>query len=345
MRADLPSDACPAAPLLHLAAGFHVARALYVAAKLGLADLLGEGPKSGAELAAATGTHAPSLERVMRLLACAGVFAEDDSRCFALTPVSMPLQTNGAGSLRDLIVYQLGEETFQAWGELMHSVRTGATAFDRAFGMGVWEYRADHPEYATLFDAAMSNFAGVHIDAVLAAYPFSAFRRVVDLGGGVGRFLVALLSTHPDVKGVLFDLPHVVERARAHIASAGLAHRCEVLSGDILLGMPEGADAYVLSRVIHDWDDARALAILQNCRYAMQRNAKLLLIERILPARVEPSPAVRSLLASDLMMMVMNGGRERTAAQYRALFDAAGFTLTTVVPTGTAASVIEGVPR
>jgi SAM-dependent methyltransferase len=345
MRADPPSDACPAASLLHLAGGFHVARALYVAAKLGLADLLGEGPKSGAELAAATGTHAPSLERVMRLLACAGVFAEDDSRSFALTPASMPLQTNGAGSLRDLIVYQLGEETFQAWGELMHSVRTGATAFDRAFGMGVWEYRADHPEYATLFDAAMSNFAGVHIDAVLAAYPFSAFRRVVDLGGGVGRFLVALLSTHPDVKGVLFDLPHVVERARAHIASAGLAHRCEVLSGDILLGMPEGADAYVLSRVIHDWDDARALAILQNCRYAMQRNAKLLLIERILPARVEPSPAVRSLLASDLMMMVMNGGRERTAAQYRALFDAAGFTLTTVVPTGTAVSVIEGVPR
>ena len=178
MRADPPSDACPAASLLHLAGGFHVARALYVAAKLGLADLLGEGPKSGAELAAATGTHAPSLERVMRLLAGAGVFAEDDSRCFALTPFSRPLQTNGAGSLRDLIVHQLGEETYQAWGELMHSVRTGATAFDRAFGMGVWEYRADHPEYATLFDAAMSNFAGVHIDAVLAAYPFSAFRRV-----------------------------------------------------------------------------------------------------------------------------------------------------------------------
>jgi len=344
IRPDPPIDESPAAALLHLVGGFQVARALYVAAKLGLADLLGEGPKSGAELAAATGTHAPSLERVMRLLASEGVFAEDDSRRFALTPLSMPLRTHRAGSLRDLIVHQLGEETYQAWGKLMESVRTGATAFDRAFGVGVWEYRAHHPEYAALFDAAMSNFSGVHIDAVLAAYPFSAFRRVVDLGGGVGKFLVALLSAHPGMKGVLFDLPHVAESAREQIARAGLTQRCEFQSGDIFVGVPEGADAYVLSRVIHDWDDARALAILQNCRRAMPRDGKLLLIERILPARAEPSPAVRSLLVTDLMMMVMNGGGERTEEEYQGLLGAAGFAPAKVTPTSSAVNVIETEP-
>src|SRR2546428_9988362 len=170
-----------------------------------VADLLRDGPKSGAQLAAATGTHGPSLERVMRLLACAEVFAADDSRRYALTPLSIPLQANRVDSLRDLVVHQLGEETYQAWGEIMHSVRTGVTAFDHAFGVGVWEYRAHHPRYAALFNAAMSNVTGAHIDAVLAAYPFSVFRRVVDLGGGTGTFLMALLSAHPGLQGVLFD--------------------------------------------------------------------------------------------------------------------------------------------
>jgi hypothetical protein len=342
-RAEPPSVARPGTELLNLAGGFQVARALYVAAKLGLADLLAGGPKTSAELAGETGTHAPSLERLLRLLACAGVFAWDDAGGYALTPVSMPLLTDRAGSLRALLVHHLGEESYQAWGEFMHSVGTGGTAFDRAFGMGVWEYRARHPEYAARFDWAMSSFAGVHIDTVLAAYPFSAFRRVVDLAGGLGTFLTALLSAHPGMTGLLFDLPHVAESARAQIASAGLAQRCEVRSGDLFEGVPEGADAYVLSRVIHDWDDARALAILENCRRAMPWNGKLLLIERILPA--EPSPAARSLFVSDLMMMVMNGGRERTKAQYRALLEAAGLALTAVVPTGTALSVIEGVRR
>jgi O-methyltransferase/methyltransferase family protein len=344
MQTDPPLDSSPATALLRVAEGFHVARALYVAAKLGLADLLREGPKSGAALADATGTHAPSLERVMRLLACEGVFAEDDSRRFALTPLSMLLQTGRGGSLCDLLVHQLGGETYEAWGELMQSVRSGVTGFDRAFGVGVWEYRAHHPEYAALFDAAMSDFSGVHIDAVLEAYPFSAFRRVADLGGGVGKLLVALLSTHPGMEGLLFDLPHVAESARERIASAGLASRCEVLGGDIFAGVPEGADAYVLSRVIHDWSDDRAYAILKNCRRAMPRHGKLLLIERILPARAKPSPVVRSLLASDLMMMVMNGGGERTEEEYRILLQAVGFAPAKITPTKTAMSVIETEP-
>jgi hypothetical protein len=344
MRTDLPIDGSPAAALMHLVGGFHVARALYVAAKLGVADLLGDGPKSSAQLAEATGTHASSLERVMRLLACVGVFAADDSRRYALTPLSIPLQANCAESLRDVVAHQLGEETYQAWGELMHSVRTGMTAFDQALGVGVWEYRAHHPRYAALFNAAMSNVTGAHIDAVLAAYPFSVFRRVVDLGGGTGTLLIALLSAHPGLQGLLFDLPHVVESTREQIVSAGLAHRCEVQSGDIFAGVPEGADAYILSRVIHDWDDARALTILENCRRAMPWNGKLLLIERILPVRVEPFSAVRSLLVSDLMMMVMNGGGERTEDQFRTLLAASGLRLVKIAPTATGMSVIETEP-
>jgi hypothetical protein len=344
MRADSPIDGSPAAALMHLVSGFHVARALYVAAKLGVADLLCEGPKTGAQLAEATGTHAPSLERVMRLLASADVFAEDGLGRFALTPLSIPLQSDRAVSLRDLVVHQLGEETYQAWGELMHSVRTGVTAFDHAFGVGVWEYRTHHPRYAALFDAAMSNLTSVHIDAVLAAYPFSVFRRVVDLGGGTGAFLIALLSAHPGLRGVLFDLPHVVESAREQIATTGLAHRCEVQSGDIFAGVPEDADAYILSRVIHDWDDARAHSILENCRRAMPRNGKLLLIERILPATVEPFPWLRSLLVSDLMMMVMNGGGERTEDQFRTLLAASGLKLMKITPTETGMNVIESEP-
>jgi SAM-dependent methyltransferase len=344
VRNDPPIDDLPAAALLHLAAGFQVARALYVAARLGLADLLDEGPKTADELARATGAHAASLERVMRLLACEGVFAQEESRRFALTPLSMPLLSGRTGSLRDLIAHQLGEEAYGAWGALIENVRTGVTAFDSAFGTDVWEYRARHPEYAARFDAAMSNFADAQIGAVLDAYPFSMFRRIVDLGGGVGNFLAALLREHPAMNGVLFDLPHVAESARDQIARAGLADRCQVLGGDAFAGVPGGADAYVLSRVIHDWDDARALVILRNCRRAMPREGKLLVLERVLPAGGRLSPGARSLLASDLMMMVMNGGRERTEDEYRALLAEAGFASAKITPTRAAVSVIEAQP-
>jgi O-methyltransferase/methyltransferase family protein len=344
MRADLPTASSPAAALLHLVGGFQVARALYVAAKLGVADLLDGRPKTCAELAEATGTHARSLERVMRVLACEGVFAEDGSRRYALTPLSMLLRSGSAASLRDVVVLLLGEEACAAWDALEESVQTGVPAFDRAFGKGVWEYRARNPEYAKLFDAAMSEVSKTFVNAILDAYSFSGFRRVADLGGGAGEFLIAVLAAHPRLEGVLFDLPHVARSARERITRSGLAGRCEVRSGDIFVDVPEGADAYVLSRVIHDWDDARALAILKNCRRAMPRGARLLLIERVLPASADPSPEVRSLLLSDLMMMVMNGGGERSEAEYQDLLRAAGFATARVIPTRTAVSVIEAEP-
>jgi SAM-dependent methyltransferase len=211
--------------------------------------------------------------------------------------------------------------------------------------MGVWEYRARHAEYAALFDRAMSELAAVHIDAVVAAYPFASFRTIVDIGGGTGKLLAGILSANPGLQGVLFDLPHVAERARDFIASAGLQERCRIVAGDMFSGIPDGADLYVLSRVIHDWSDSQAVAILRNCRRAMSPRGHVLLIERVLPATVDASPALRSILVSDLTMMVMNGGRERTEAEYGELLSQSGLALTKMVATRNAIAVLDASPQ
>jgi ubiquinone/menaquinone biosynthesis C-methylase UbiE len=336
------ADTPPPVAMLQMIAGFWVSRALYLAAKLGIADLVQEQSRTATELAAVTGTHAPSLYRVLRALASVGVFAEDEHGRFALTPLATTLRSDVPGSLRAWAIVQLGEEHYQAWGELMHSVRTGEIAFDHVFGTGVWQYRAQHPEHAKHFDEAMANMIGVYNVAVLASYPFSTIEHVVDVGGGDGSLLITLLQANPTMKGVLFDLPHVTERAKQRIADASLTDRCKVVAGDALTSAPSGGDAYILSRVIHDWDDDHAVTILKNCHRAMTDQGKLLLIERVLPARVESSSAAQALVLSDLNMMVMNGGRERTEAEYRALFEAASFRLTKVTPTQSAMSVIEG---
>ncbi len=338
VSADIP----PPVAMLQMIAGFWVSRALYLAAKLGIADLIQDQSRTATELAAVTGTHAPSLYRVLRALASVGVFAEDEHGRFALTPLAATLRSDVPGSLRAWAIVQLGGEHYQAWGELMHSVRTGERAFDHVFGMGVWQYRAQHPEQAKHFDEAMANMIGVYNVAVLASYPFSTIEKVVDVGGGDGSLLIILLQANPTMKGVLFDLSHVAERAKQRIADAGLTERCKVVAGDALTSAPSGGDAYILSRVIHDWDDDHAVTILKNCHRAMTDQGKLILIERVLPARVESSSAAQALVLSDLNMMVMNGGRERTEAEYRSLFEAASFKLTKVTPTQSAMSVIEG---
>jgi hypothetical protein len=270
-----------------------------------------------------------------------GVFAEDDQGRFALTPLATTLQTDVPGSLRAYAILVLGEEHYRAWGDLMHCVRTGEIAFDHVFGMGAWEYRAQHPEYGKIFNGAMASLTGAYNAAVLAGYPFSTIDKVVDVGGGDGSLIVALLQGNPRMKGVLFDLPHVTEKATRRIAEAGLAGRCEVVAGDAFASVPGGGDAYILSRVIHDWDDDRAVAILKNCYSAMTQKSRLLLVERALPARVEHSIAVQPSVMSDLNMMVITGGLERTASEYRALLEAAGFELTKVIPTQSVMSVID----
>ena len=324
--------------------GFRVARAIYIAAKLGLADLLKDEPKGSEELAFATGTHAPSLYRVMRALASVGIFAEEEQGRFTLTPIAATLRSDVPGSLRAWAIMTLGEEDYQAWGDLMHSVRTGESAFTHVFGTGVWQYRAQHPDYAKSFDEAMANLVGVYNAAVLAKYQFSTIKTLVDVGGGDGSLLVAILQANPKMKGMLFELPEVAEKAKQKISEAGLSGRCEIVAGDAFNSVPSGADGYVLSRLINSFDDKQAIAILQSCQRAITHKRKLLLLERVVPDRVEHSTAAQGPVMSDLNMMVLGGGRERTATEHRALLGAAGFTLTKIIPTQSEVSVIEAEP-
>jgi SAM-dependent methyltransferase len=332
---DLP----PSTAMLRMIEGFWLSQALSVVVKLGIADLLKEGPKNSEELARATKMHGPSLYRVLRALAAEGVFSEDGSGCFSVTPLGATLQTGVPGSLRAFVLEQLDDEHYGAWGDLMHSVKTGETAFGHHFNMDLWQYRASHPEDAKTFDEAMANMTEAAIEPILGAYDFSSFRTVVDIGGGDGSLLTAILGKHPGVKGVLFDMPRVTPKAERRIKAAGLAKRCEVVSGDFFKSVPAGGDAYILKAVIHDWDDERAAAILKNCLRAMSPNGKLLLIEAVIPPG--NGPFFHKFM--DLNMMVMAGGRERTGDEYRALLKSAGCELARIIPTSSELSVIEAV--
>jgi SAM-dependent methyltransferase len=331
----------PTAAMLALVGGFRAARVLYVAASLGLADLLGDTLQTSEELAKASATHAPSLARVLRALVAIGVLRQDPGGRFGLTPLGATLRNDVPGSLRAWVLFALGGENHRVWGELMHSVRTGETAFEHVYGTDVWQYRNRHPEHARLFDAAMGAVMGGVEAAFAAAYPFAGVRRIIDVGGGDGTLLITLLQQHPWLEGVLFDQPEVAAHARRRIAEAGLAGRCATVAGDVFESVPQGGDCYLLARVIHDWDDERAVAILRNCCRAMVETGRLLLLERIVPAPPEPSPALRAAALTDLAMLVVTGGRERTEAEYRNLLCVAGVAQITIIPTGSGLSVLE----
>ncbi|HEX4524765.1 MAG TPA: methyltransferase [Casimicrobiaceae bacterium] len=329
------------ATMLRLIAGFRISRILYAAARLGLADLLRDGPADSVALAAATGTHAPSLHRLMRALASIDVLTEDEQHRFSLTALGHSLRSDVPDSLREWAIFALGDEQYRAWGELMHCLQTGGIAFDHVFGTDVWTYRAAHAEHAAIFDHAMAQLARSYDASLVAAYPFATIAKLVDVGGGDATLLIAILRANPALHGVLFDLPHVAESARDGIARAGLTDRCDVVAGDAFAAVPAGGDAYLLSRVIHDWDDGRATAILDACRRAISNDGRVLLVERLMPARMVVSQAAQSSSLSDLNMMVMNGGRERTEAEYRELLDRAGLKLARILPIETGASVLE----
>lgn len=333
-----PSEQPPPVAMLHMIQGFWVSRALYVAAKLGIPDLLKDEPKSSADLAQATGTHRPSLYRVLRALDSVGVFAEDDRGRFALTPLGATLRTDVPGSLRYFAIEELGENHYPAWEKVLHSVETGAIAFNQVYGASKWQYMAEHPDEAKIFDAAMSSFSSVVAAAVVAAYDFSSSATVVDIGGGDGTLLTAILKGKPQLRGVLADLPHVAEGARPRFKTEGLADRCEIAAGSFFESVPAG-DTYVLKWIIHDWDDQQSAAILKNCRSAMATNGRVLLVEAV----IQPGMATSFSKYMDLNMLVMTGGRERTEAEYRALLDSAGLRLTRIIPTRTEMSVIEAV--
>ena len=338
-----PDTAGPAstAAMLQLIAGFRISRIVYAAARLGLADLLHESPADSAALASRTASHAPSLHRLMRALASIGILAEDEQHRFSLTALGAVLRSDVPGSLRAWAIFSLGDEHFRAWGELMHSIRTGGVAFDHVFGADVWTYRAAHAEHAEIFDQAMAQLVKGYESSLVAAYPFASIAKLVDVGGGDATLLIAILRANPAMHGILFDLPHVAERSRERINLSGLSQRCEVIGGDAFAAVPAGGDAYLLSRVIHDWDDDRAVAILAACGKAITAAGRVLIVERPTLARAAVSPESRASSLSDLTMLVMNGGRERTEAEYRTLLDRAGLALARTVPIETGASVIE----
>jgi hypothetical protein len=326
----------PGQQLAQMASAYWVSQAIYVAAKLDLAELLATGPKSAEELSATTGTNAPSLYRLLRALASVGVFAEEADRTFRLTPLAEPLRTSHPGSQRALIV-MTGEEHYRAYGELLYSVQTGRPGFEKIYGQPIFDYLGQRPEQAELFDAAMVSIHGRETQAMIEAYDFSQFAALADLGGGNGSLLTAVLQRHSRLKGILFDLPHVVERARPNLAAAGLAERCQCVSGSFFETAPPGADAYLMRHIIHDWNDEQCLTILRNIHRAAPAHANLLLIESVIQPGNEPSFA--KLL--DLTMLVIPGGKERTEAEYRTLFSAGGFELKRIVPTAAEISVLE----
>jgi O-methyltransferase domain/Dimerisation domain len=333
------SELQPSQQLVQMIVGSWVSRAIYVAAKLRVADRLAAGPRAAKELAAAAGVAPGPLYRLLRALAGVGVFARDADGRFHLNPLAEPLREVGPESLRALAV-MLGEEQDRCWDDLFETVRTGETAFDRLYGRPLFDYLGEHPEQAKIFDAAMTGFSGRAMQAMLDAYDLSGVGTLADVGGGLGTNLAAALGRYPAMRGLLFDQPHVVERARPRLKAAGVAGRCAVEGGDFFKTAPRGADAYLLGHIIHDWDDAKAGLILDNLRRAMPAGAKLLLVEHVLP---EGDGASFGKLL-DLHMMVLLGGLERTEAEYRRLFAAHGFRLTRVVPTAGDISMVEGVP-
>jgi hypothetical protein len=314
---------------------FWVSTATCVEAEFGTPGLLKGGPKKNEKLAAAVGAHAPSLYRLMRALTSIGVLSEDDQRRFALTPLGMALCSDVPSSLRSFVIEVLGRNHYPAWERLAYSIETVAIAFNHVYGASNSQYNAEHPEEARIIDEAMVNFNIATPDAVVASYDFSSAGTIVDLGGGDGTLLVAILKANPQVQGILTDLPHVIDGTWQRLKSEGLADRCVVVPADFFRLIPKG-DVYLLKCIIHDWDDESAQIILQNCCAAMANTDRLLLIESVIGKN-----NTRFSRSADLAMLVMIGGRERTEPEYRHLLDRAGFRLTRIIPTGTEMSLLE----
>lgn len=328
------------AQMLQIITNFWTSRAVYVIAKLGIPDLLKSGPKSAEELAESTGTHAPSLYRLLRALASAGMLASQKDRRFGLTPLSELLVTDAPGSMRWFVVSELGQEHYPAWGNLMHSVKTGEIAFDNHFGVDIWKYFQRNPEDAAVFNDSMSGMTAVVNEQITSLYDFSRFHKIVDVGGGHGGLITSILKANPQAFGVLFDAEQVISGARPKIEAAGLGDRCATIAGDFFKSVPAGGDAYIMKWIIHDWDDERAIRILRNCRNQMPQNGRVIVFDCVVPEGDEPDFSK----FFDLNMMVMTGGKERTAKEFEQLLAAAGFRFLRVIPTDTPTSMVEAAP-
>ncbi|HYP29991.1 MAG TPA: methyltransferase [Blastocatellia bacterium] len=337
--AQAAQQASPEEFLTQLAFGALLTQAMYVAAKLGIADLLAEGPKPVGQLAAATNTHERSLYRVLRSLAGAGIFQEVDPRVFALTPYAEPLRSDAPKSIRSGAIFMGEAWHWNVWGNLLYSVQTGKTAWGHVLGAEVFDYFAENPDKAEIFNGAMTDMSVSIAPVIVEAYDFSGFKTLTDIAGGHGYLLAQILKANPDLRGILFDVPQVIAGAGSLLEREDVSGRVEKVSGDFFASVPKGADAYIMKHIIHDWDDERSIKILSNIRAAMPDHGRVLIVETVVPAGNEPHYS--KLL--DLEMLASPGGAERTADEYRDLLAAAGLRLNRIIPTRSPFSVVEAV--
>ena len=338
---QLPPEQVATTAVLQLVFGKMASRAITLVAELGVADLMKDGPVPVDELANAKDVNADALNRVLRVLTAVGVFTETAPRTFGLNIAGQLLRSDVPGSLRGLVLW-LGDDTsWRAFEQLRYAVKTSQPAYDEVNGHSLFDYLARTPQVGAIFNAAMTSLTGQFMPAVLAAYDFSGMRRLVDVGGGQGALVAALVERYPELRGTLMDLPEVVAQAGTVLDASPHRARIDVVPGSFFDSVPAGADAYVLKHVVHDWDDARALTILRNIRKAMPATSRLLVVEPLI------TPGPESLLAkfSDMEMMVVTpSGRERTSDEYAALFEHAGLKLERILPTPSPLAIIEARP-
>jgi hypothetical protein len=336
---EVPSPTVsPDAEVMELVVAKIKTHAVGVFAQLGLADLLADGPQSARKLAERTGTHAPSLNRLLRTLAALNVVSEPGPGVYGLTSVGQLLRSDVSGSMRGIATMFGSEFHARAWGCLTHSVSTGEPAFDRVFKMPIFEYLEKNPELAAAFDEAMTSSSAAQSRAVAEAYDFSGIGTLVDVGGGHGTLLATILKDNPALRGVLLELPHVADGAGRVFREAGVHDRVQVMSGDFLENVPAGGDAYVMKRILHDWDDERAAKLLGNCRAAMAPDGRVLVVDAV----IDDSPGSLYGKLLDMEMLVLTPyGKERTEEEFRRLFEVVGLRLERVVEMASPLKVVE----
>ena len=340
---DPASDGTPPAPvptqvMMQLITGYWMSQAVGVAAHLGIADALADGPRTSDELGRSLGAHPNSVYRLMRLLSSIGVFGQQGDDRFTLNPLGETLLSEGPGSVRSFAITETAPGHWLPWGRLVDSVRTGEPMAHETLGMELFDWYGQNPEEASFFTAAMGNLSALAAGELVRVYDFSNAKKVIDVGGAHGILLQAVLMANPTVHGILYELPHVIATAAENIETQ-VKDRCELVSGDFFKSVPGGGDVLLLKQIIHDWDEERAALVLRNCRDALSPGGKLLLIEMIVPQDNQPSFAQ----AMDLNMLAILGGRERTEKEYRTLLDTSGFRLERVTPTHSPFSVVEAV--
>lgn len=331
----------PQTAIMHIIAGYWLSRTVYLAARLKLADAIGDGERALPELAATTATNPAALRRLMRALTAHGFFLEREDGRYAQSPLSETLRSGRPGSMRGLAEAELGHDHYEAWGQVETCLRQDGTAFERIYGMPIWRYYGEHPETESLFAEAMSNFTTIAHAGILGSYEFPPFKKAIDVGGGHGAFLKAVLDPRPDAHGILFDVATVIAEAEQRGAIAGgSTERIQRVAGDFFKEVPAGGDLYLLKFILHDWNDERSIQILSSVRKAIISGGRLVIVEIVLPKGGEPH--VGPLI--DLNMMVMTGGIERTEIEYQQLLGRSGFRLERVVATKSPFSIIEAAP-